>query len=297
MLTPDKAADALDWVINSPLLLSAPVQPKLWELDTSRDVIEEVRLDPSPLLQFLKSAKRQNLGTLFESLVFYWLDQLPEVQILTTNLQIRDDKTTYGELDLLFEYAGQIYQWELAIKFYACDGDPLNEADWLGPLRRDNLKRKLDRMFDHQMKVSKLEQAAPILNKLNVDGNDLNVFPFVKGCLYDPISNGVQKRPIRISDNSLKSYWISLQEFTSADIDKRLDFPTVFSVLEKKDWLSPVKSEDWQDYSAVNLQNIITNMFEQNATPKLVAFGKDHTHTELSRIFIMPDDWSSLNRI
>ncbi len=185
----------------------------------------------------------------------------------------------------------------MAIKFYACDGDPLNEADWLGPLRRDNLKRKLDRMFDHQMKICKLEEATPTLIKLNVNSSDLSVFPFVKGCLYDPISCGAQKRPTRISDGSLKSYWISLQEFTSANIDKKLDFPTVFSVLEKKDWLSPVKSEDWQDYSAANLYKIMTDIFEHNPTPKLVAFGKNNTRTELSRIFIMPDDWSSLDRI
>ncbi|MBE7637293.1 DUF1853 family protein [Sneathiella sp. P13V-1] len=298
MLDPEKAGDALDWVINSPLLLSAPVEPKLWELEASQTLIAETKNDPSKLLQYLTTAKRKNLGTLFEKLVFFWLENLPEVRVIGTNIQIRDEKTTYGELDLLFEYEGTLYQWELAIKFYACDGDPEDEADWLGPLRRDNLKRKLDRLFDHQMQISLEDYAKPTLDDLGLSNVQIHTYPFVKGCLYDPVDKQSGIRPERMSDMGLKGQWVTLGDFENTIINQRLDHPSSYCILEKKDWLSPILKGEWKDFSIEQFVKTMTDIFDKNSTPKQVAFliNKHGEHIQQT-LFIMPDTWTLQNRV
>jgi len=292
MVSSANTAEALEWVITSPFLLKGEISPNLWSLPASQQLIEETYQNPAPLNQFLTTRKRKNLGSMFEYLVFYWLENLPEVRVIGHNLQLRDEKNTYGEIDALFEYEGQVYQWELAIKFYACDGAPEDEVNWLGPLRRDNLKRKLDRLLDFQLHHFKEPYARPLLDELNLTADQIQSYPFVKGCLYSPHTTQKIVLPPRLSANGLHRQWLPLSQLTpflrASDISQ-------FAILTKADWLASVSLDYWQALTPANLTGQLAALFEDNPTPRQVALG--HDGTELSRPFIMPDSWATLPRI
>ncbi len=285
-------ASDLEWVIYSPSLLTQKIVPDLAALPQSKKIVESVRQDPSGLLNFLQKMKRQNLGTYFEHLVFYWLDQLDEVEVIATNLQIHDENTTVGEFDILFQYHEVFYHWELAIKFYANQGNGRDESQWVGPMKKDNLKRKLDRLFDHQLSLSTTKSAKQVLAHKGVD--QLTSYPFVKGMLFDKSEMGPSNAniPEQISPNCTLSTWVSLHNLKTTDLENC----THFCLLYKPRWISTVHEKDW--ILIENKQQFFTDLqplFDANPTPVLVAFGSQ-AHLgiqENSRVFVMPDNWSN----
>ncbi|MBO6824668.1 MAG: DUF1853 family protein [Sneathiella sp.] len=284
-------AEALEWVITSPFLLKGKVEPDLWSLPESQELITRVRHDPAPLNAYLAKRKRKNLGSLFEYLTFYWLENLPDVRVIGHNLQLRDEKNTYGEIDLLFEYAGHIYQWELAIKFYACDGTPEDEANWLGPLRRDNLKRKLDRLLDFQLHHLNEPYAQTLLSDLGISDRPIQCFPFVKGCLYSPHSSTEIILPPRLAPDGLHGKWLPLHHLDSYLSEWKISH---FAILTKADWLNSVPDDKWQA-TEMKLTEALNQIFNENPTPRQVALKAGDV--EIARPFIMPDSWSSLPRV
>ncbi|MCG8491460.1 MAG: DUF1853 family protein [Sneathiellales bacterium] len=284
-------ASDLDWVINSPPLLNATSQPDLASLPQSRDLVQHAKDDPSSLLADFQSIKRHTLGTYFETLVFYWLSNLPDLQIIEKNLQIRDEKRTIGELDVLFRYQGKPYHWELAVKYYALVGDSQVERDWVGPLKKDTLGRKLTRLFDHQIPLVRHAKVSALFS--GEENETLTSHPFVKGVLFSPLLGGKTSLPERVSPSCQQGKWLELDQLRSEKAEAGLKDFTLFCNKEKPRWFSQVLQSDWQSLIAPEALHIhAKEKLLESRIPQLYLLSSPSIEAPL-QLFIMPNGWKS----
>lgn len=284
-----RAASDLEWVIYSPNLTIDANYPDLASHPQSRVIVETAKRAPEKLLNFLKTMKRQNLGTYFEHLVFYWLECLDDVDVINRNLQIYSGKETIGELDLLFRYKKQIYHWELSVKFYANIGSGLAEDQWVGPLKKDNLKRKLDRLFNHQIPLLQHAETSKALSP--IDPNKIQSSPFVKGILFSKAGDTIPLiLPERISPSCLVSRWCFLSE-----LHHHLPLKSAhYCLLSKSQWLSTLSKNDWTPMKTItDLQSDLEIHLAAHPSPILVAYINDIEEgaEKSDRIFVMQNDW------
>ncbi|MEH6494303.1 MAG: DUF1853 family protein [Pseudomonas marincola] len=287
-------ASDLEWVISSPLLTKARPEFDLASLPETAALLVSVKDNPDPLIEFLTGMKRYNLGTYFEHLVFYWLSNIAPVTVLATNLQIRDETKTHGELDLLFSYAGEVNHWELAIKFYASTATSELEENWVGPLKKDNLKRKLDRLFDHQLPLCTTEVAKKTLDLSEIKSGPIKSSPFVKGVLFEKAKTTEAKTtlPGRVAEDCEIQFWCTisdLQANLADDIDR-------YCILPKMRWMSRLLDTDWRIWDGRNTHQALTEILIKTNRPQYIAFGKSGGDRviEQRRIFVMSEDWESL---
>ncbi len=286
----------LEWVISAPFLLKSPPEPALAALPETGELLARLTADPAPLLAYLEATGPLNLGRYFERLMIFWLENLPAVTLLGSNIRISDDKRTLGEIDLLFLYGAVAYHWELAVKFYLNIGDGGNEASYMGPMLKDRLDRKLDRLFGHQITLP--ERAATKSTLLRLGIETVLSQPFVKGCLFHPLARlrTAPQLPDRIAPDSLSGHWLTLPEIESAALP-RFDH---FLLLEKKRWITPwfYRGEAISGCPE-RLATAMQAAFEQRSAPQLVALFRDEGREILAnagRYFITPGTWPALAR-
>ncbi|MCF8468785.1 MAG: DUF1853 family protein [Sneathiella sp.] len=289
---PPFALRDLQWVISSPFLLKTHSEPDLSNHPETRALIARLEKDPAPLMNHLTALPRQSLGRYFEQLVIFWLENLPSVNVIRANLRVYREKRSLGEIDLLFTQGGQSYHWELAVKFYLNIGTEGFEKDYVGPMQRDNLGRKLDRLYDHQLRLANTEEARELLERLGV--TTLVSSPWVKGRLFHPLGleDGLtQVLPDRVSRKSLNGRWISIKNLAKArlpDFDHFL-FP------DKSRWLTPsyFKPEAVQGGKAELITKAI-EIRDREPVPQLACLmtdAGDGALQETMRLFITPEDW------
>lgn len=280
-------AGDLEWVIFSPFLTRSIASPDLSSLPQSLNIVAQVRENPSELQIFLQTMKRQNLGTYFEYLVIFWLQKLDAVTVIATNFQVQATKRTVGEFDILFAYQEHHYHWELAIKFYANTGEGVKEHLWVGPLKRDNLKKKLDRLFDHQLALSECPEGKQALADVGIE--TVHASPFVKGMLFDKKQN-IQlpsNLPERISTTCSLRQWFYIH-------DLPINNASHYCFLTKPRWISFPEKEDWIKLDSVStIRTQLAHQFSKFPHPIMVTFGLQENSQikELDRLFVMPENW------
>ncbi|WP_169545957.1 DUF1853 family protein [Sneathiella aquimaris] len=281
-------AGDLEWVIKTPFILKDTPQPDLASLAETDRLLEKIRQNPMPLALYLQDIKRHTLGTYFEFLVFFWLTHLPSVSILSKNLQIQSEKQTVGELDLIFSFDGQIYHWELAVKFYASIGDAKEEANWFGPLKKDTLKRKLDHLRNHQLPLANTVAAKQSL--IPMEATELISYPFVKGMLFSPHHSAEFIHPVSVSHTCQKGQWIEISDLKNLPKFRDVSFshrakPRWFSQIEQREWIHPTRT--------FSLVEAAENSLSQSDIPVLYAYRPPHNPNTnaYASLFIMPDGW------
>ncbi len=283
----------LDWIISAPFLLARTPLPNLSDLPETKALLHDLYKDPEPLLAHLENLNRHTLGSYFEHLVIFWLDHLPSVSVLATNLQVFDGKTTIGEIDLLFTYENKTYHWELAIKFYLNIGSGAYASDFVGPKRQDNLDRKLARLYDHQLNLTNRKEAKSILRKLATGG--IHSYAWVKGVLFQPgslSSDLPASLPDQVSRNCPIGRWIRLSEIEKSPFP---DFE-FFLFPQKPHWLA---SHFYMDEARAGgkkaLEKTANQNLDERSTPLLTYLLSqgDTPQLEVSeRLFIVPDHWT-----
>ncbi|WP_340149625.1 DUF1853 family protein [uncultured Sneathiella sp.] len=278
----------LQWVITSPFLLKHRAEPELAHHPETALLLERLATDPAPLLSHLAATPRLNLGRYFEQLVIFWLNNLPSVEVIGSNIRIYRDRRSLGELDLVFTQNGKAYHWELAVKFYLNIGSGQEEADFVGPMQKDTLAHKFHRMYDHQLALPARPETREKLEALGI--GEITSHPWVKGCLFHPLGATQRLLPSRIADDSLSGGWLTIRELQSPR------FKTVvrFLPLAKKRWITPeFHAGETMEGGADDLANYLTRQFESRPAPQLVAL-KNGNKTE--RCFIVPEGWPELSR-
>ncbi|WP_339630058.1 DUF1853 family protein [uncultured Sneathiella sp.] len=285
---PPFALRDLQWVITSPFLLKDRAEPELAHHPETALLLEWLAMDPEPLLAHLAAAPRLNLGRYFEQLVIFWLKNLPSVEIIGSNIRIYREKRSLGELDLVFTQNGKAYHWELAVKFYLNIGSGQEEADFVGPLQKDNLARKLHRMYDHQLALPTRPETREILNTLGI--GDITSHPWVKGRLFHPLGAGDRHLPPRVAGDSLSGNWLTISELANT----RFQRINRFLPLEKKRWITPeFYAGETAEGGPGDLADHLMRQFLSRPAPELVALSNG-SRTE--RCFIVPDGWPVLSR-
>ncbi|USD41892.1 DUF1853 family protein [Vibrio sp. SCSIO 43135] len=128
------------WIANTePLFEITPPFESLQHLNTL--LPQDLGYDGNPRLGFLY----QHLCTQLLTSSNQYTLELEEIQIN------RDNGQTLGAIDLILnnQFTGQNEHWEVAIKFYL-----LHQGIWYGPNAHDQLDKKLNRMLNHQLKMS-----------------------------------------------------------------------------------------------------------------------------------------------
>jgi len=164
----DHAQYALEWVLTEPSILQTTNPYFRLCPPVSQYEIEHVMHKAHNLLEaHLKQCKSHFLGSLYEALWLFYLKHSPRYELLAHNQQFHFQGKTLGELDYLVfdkERAQTIHQ-EIAIKFYLHHKQAQKKDDWrshwIGPNAIDRLDLKLDKLADHQFKLTE----HPVVNE------------------------------------------------------------------------------------------------------------------------------------
>lgn len=259
------------------------------------------------------------LGIFYETLWQFLLSQLPDSQVIASNLQVKGEKNsqsaTLGEYDLIYLRRNQCIHRELAVKFYLGIPDETGNAsgspwrNWVGPGLKDRLDRKLDRLLHHQALLSETNEGQKTLLKLGIE-QPVQKEVLVQGRFFYPLypmnteeSQAVQltevidsdtesktqnhvhrlcQPPERSNPEHLKGYWLTQNQFllSTQSITKNVSF----QVPHKIQWLNQKPVAELLNHDELLLQ------LKKQAKPVYVrAFLQKQQ--EQMHLFILPDNW------
>ncbi|MEQ3635960.1 DUF1853 family protein [Alcanivorax sp.] len=145
----------LGWLIQAPALLRrSPFR------DAGSLLRREFLADPTLLHRAAEQLQTQaapsRLGLIFELWVAALVDASTGLERVASNLPVREQGRTLGELDMLVRdcLSGELWHWELALKFYLATAE-----QWYGPNRHDTLHRKAQHLYQQQLPRSRSEVA------------------------------------------------------------------------------------------------------------------------------------------
>ena len=234
----------LAWVIASPPLVSGFIADVLWWNDEdclsefADCLIELKKLDkhPKPLVDHLANLKNKKLGSVFEGLISFWLSISPNYQEKLNNIQIIEDKHTYGELDFIIEEitSGKIIHLEVAVKFYLGSEPLADPYRWFGTTIQDQLGKKVDHLRTHQTQLTKKypDQLKHYFNK-PIDERHC----IVKGRLFYPENSHRSPKNLSLADSHLRGSWSYLND---------TEISNTLIKINKSHWLAEFSNEDIQ---------------------------------------------------
>jgi hypothetical protein len=218
--------------------------PPLWE-DDSVMIFPQIKLpDHQSGIVDSSAWKQQRLGKLVEEFVFHDLKHSGSVSWVTESLQIQNDKLTLGELDALYFDQGTPVHLEIAYKFYLYDTqetyrDPL--GPWIGPNRRDNLSKKLDKIRERQFPLLQNPYTKPYLEQFGLDPLRIQQRLCFKGQLFLPYRDqNLEVHPLNPA--CVFGFYLPYQELSELK-------DLAFYLPEKLDWLiTPHPMVEWISY-------------------------------------------------
>lgn len=262
----------LIWAVTSAPLLKNDDCSDKWELAPEQ-------IDGEQLVAFLRERAEHRVGHYFENLIHFWLIHIRRVRMLAHRLPVRDENRTLGELDFVFrDEQDRLNHWEVAVKFYlqtlSTDRDV---PQYLGPNTTDSLNRKITRMQEHQLPLSRHVY------------EDVEIrHAFVKGRLYAHRYSGRDVDVPTLHPNHLRGVWLHANE-----VDNRLGELRVgtqgFAILEKPFWLTSAGSSlPMEEFDAT-----VQAHFTRYSTAIHVAL-LDEDGEETNRLFVVPEHWPDL---
>ncbi|MCP3709357.1 DUF1853 family protein [Paraburkholderia sp. CNPSo 3274] len=300
----DPAVRDLAWLLFSADLLRAqpPLAPLAqWcanadEARATRDWLAQVDRDPARLHEALMAAPTHRLGRYAENLLGWFLANGPAAQLVAQNVPLRRAGLTLGECDFLVRTrAGERLHWELAVKCYLHAGPGNDErallAEFVGPNLRDRFDLKLTHLRDRQLRLSAREEFA----SLGYEGQWLAQM-FVKGWLFyragKAAPSRVEDAPELAADHG-RGWWVMRSDWPAFAQQQAADG---WNVLPRLAWLAPrrLAAAPGTAVAAPVDPNALLDALARPDDPVLVAaFSADSTggYRELSRGFIVPDDW------
>ena len=277
----------LAWVIASPPLVSGNIEETHWWsyedcLSEFKDCIPKLKkldLQPAPLIKHLSELKNRRLGSIFEGLVSFWLIISPNYRELNQNIQIIEDKHTYGEIDFIIEElsSGEVIHLEVAVKFYL-GSEPFEDAyRWYGTNTKDQLGKKIDHLINHQTQLTKkhpaqLEQYfSQTIDKKHC---------FIKGRLFYPETSDIPPKNLKLADNHLRGRWTYIDD---RNISKKV------IKINKSHWLADLNFEDIKEFDFASTESLTTI---DRAECYVEIEKNENDSIEKQRIFYLPKTFS-----
>lgn len=207
------------------------------------------------------SFTNQRLGKLVEQFVHFQLQQDNNVKLLASNIQIKENKQTIGEIDALLLDENKPIHLEIIYKFYLYDilcnyEEPL--AYWIGPNRKDTLLYKLEKLKSKQFPLLYNKLTQPFIDKHNLEQSKIAQHICFKAQLFLPY--GVQDIDVKpLNRDCITGFYLSFKDFS---ILKGFQF----YIPKKLDWLIvPHNDVDWVGFEIA--QHIIEKQINESRSP------------------------------
>ncbi len=298
----DPAVRDLAWVISSPGLVDdtfpqyqGQVVNDDWcssQMAQLTDWLAKLDLAPQALHAYIAARPTRRLGHYFETLIAFWLTHTADMQIIARNLQVQDTQRTLGEYDfLLRNEASEVCHWEAAVKFYLQVEASAEQRSFIGPGTRDRLDLKLERVFNHQLRLSQTEAGLRALpDNIKPD----KTLAYIKGYLFYHASTLSRLAIEGISVAHLSGWWM---RHTAEEIPHTSD-ESGWIIPPRLHWLAPARlPADAEVMSYAQLQDKLDNHFDLN-TEALLLFEMTRNETgcwqEISRGFIVCSSWPTI---
>ena len=231
-----------------------------------------------PILNF-----EQKLGHLYEDSLRALLDQSPAHPLLASGLQLGDaGGRTLGELDfLLAEPDGRRgIHLELAVKFYLGHFDS-TAWQYPGPDPRDCWQRKLDRLRDHQLRLTLDPRIyPPLLERFALE--TISVRQLIYGRLFYPIDASEGPLPDGMSPNGQRGRWVYRSEW-----DRFFGELQSVRMIPKPLWPVEMNPAIFE-----TLESVACDTALQEAAARCVLVT---TSPESEPTFVVPDAWPTLD--
>ncbi len=243
--------DLIQWVQNRPPILTE--KPPI----VGHSPFSGLRTIESPI--YLNHSR---LGFVYQDVCAQLFKLSDTYQIEAEEIQLFEQKKTIGAIDFIIRNLqnSQLEHWEVAVKFYL-----LHDSKWFGPNAADRLDIKLDRMLNHQLKMSSTQSFIdlypkwnPIKPKLLMQGR-LHINPFSLEAIP------THSLDYQINPESIDGFWCF---FSQRHLIKSQLYP-----LTKVQWTTGAR--DFSD-------------------PIELSSGKRVTYAQTKNRefwFIVPDDW------
>mgnify|MGYP002632379165 CR=1 FL=1 len=225
------------------------------------------------------------MGKYFEQLVFFVLDKDPRFELLLTNHQIIEDKTTIGELDVILKdmKTNTIEHWELCLKYYLQSEPSLDQRLMLGPGAKDDMDRKVRKLTNHQMKLSEHPSIKSLLGNKKIEPK-----LFMKGQLFYHLE---EKQVIAqdANPNAEMAWWCYQSE-----IQSQISGNHKWLVINKPDWIGKKLTQSESQLNGANQTiDLLNKHFSvTNNALMLVGLSKIQSNwREKSRGFVVNNNW------
>ncbi|MCI0504969.1 MAG: DUF1853 family protein [Gammaproteobacteria bacterium] len=251
---------------------------------------------PDLLLATLEKNNARPLGYYFEELVAFWLQQRIAGNYFESHVRVFEQKRALGEFDFLFTTGNNdtLVHWETAVKYYLYFKTEHEKICGYGPNPDDRLDIKLNRIFNHQLKLGSFPQALKLLEQIGF--KSVKAQAFFKCYLFYPVNSQwwkPPKLPDYLAPDHMKGWWTRIN---------RLELPKTASgqrwiMLLRLEWLAPKvinRPDDSRLLEQSQLCELLAQHFARSRQPLLIAqMARDDTRgwQEVSRGFVVGEHW------
>lgn len=251
--------------------------------------LQQLDRQPEPLFAWLDARAASRLGLYFEHLWQFFLSEDSETELLAHNLPVRSTGRTLGEFDCLYycQRRQRPVHLELAVKFYlgyrrtTRGADPSAADEWLGPNTVDRLDLKLERLLQHQSRLSLDPAGEALLTSRGIKAPLREIA--LRGTLFQPAPNPLSP-PDGYNPALPLPHWYPLPAWQAlAPAEAR------FVILPRLHWLSPLRHAT----DTLAAEELAAQLFTGGGRPQLIA-RVDGQGCETRRFFLTPDSWPGI---
>ena len=276
----EQLTNDLLWAINSPSLIDR--NEKL-DHHVNWNILNRDEIDGDRLIQFCRDyiqARTDSppsifpVGKYFEKLIFFYLQEIQGFEIVANGEQVFEGGQTVGEFDFLYRgNDGELTHLETSVKFYLQLVDGFhNGSRFVGPNSSDTFERKTDRLFGHQLSLSR-KYRPDVTRRVAL----------VKGRIYrHAIARCPIARPPLLSQEPLTGQWIHSNHIQQLDTPER-----TYRLLRKPHWLND--DVDGRCFDPRELWEFVEQHFQANSRP--LHFAMLRQNAAASNLFVVAPCW------
>lgn len=202
------------------------------------------------------------LGHKMEHIFQQCLTSQQHYKFMYSNIKIKKDKITLGEIDFLVENTntGKIVHVELTYKFYIIDTDiekPIHQL--VGPNKRDMFFAKMEKIKHNQFPLVFSEEGTTALHVLGIESSKITQEVCYKAQLFKPYGDSkISISPL--NQDCIIGFWIRFKKFNAPNFKHHTYYIPI-----KDEWvLQPYINVSWITYDEVLLE-VYNQMIKENS--------------------------------
>jgi hypothetical protein len=239
----------LAWVIGSTPMLDDPNKKSGLNLIDNQwvedrftrhlDWIYKQDEDPTQLMNYLANEHIELVGKRFEALMKYWFTHHPDFQLLLSNIQVKQQERTLGEIDFILKdhWSEETYHLEIACKYYYAHAPSADWNEWWGPNHQDRLALKMQK-FHAQTGLLRTAEGRAVMRSHGLKRMPSAVL--LKGYLFFPYNQlGAYPAPHLAFKRHNSGWYVHRNDLAIF----KGDTPQ-WVILPRAHWLAPYHSEN-----------------------------------------------------